>query len=172
MRVPYTDTTPPVVTLGTITAINSLTFQVALNFSEAITRSSFTAADVMTNINNGMVRVTGDDSNGADIVLIITHDGTVPTIVVSIPGRTFTDQAGNLNAASSEARVAYADDIRPDVTLSDLPDSHDGMSAVYGDKVTVSEPVTSFVVSDFSADLSAGRNSHGQWHHLYGNHHA
>ena len=134
------DTAAPTVDILNAPAATNGTFPVTFEFSEDVT--GFDATDViLTNATLNDFTVVDGNTYTANV----TPDGT-GDITLDINANVVADSANNGNSAATQAAVIY-DDVAPDVTINNAPDTINSTASVTVD-VVFSEDVNDFTAGD------------------------
>lgn len=121
------DTTPPTVTVSDNVSAPTTTGDVVFTFSfSENVGDSFDSGDISV---SGGSKGTLTKVNNTTYTLVVTPAGASGTISVSVAAGSFSDRAGNVNAASASAQQAFG--APPKVQMS-LPVSFDADNVDYG----------------------------------------
>ncbi|MFN7011206.1 MAG: beta strand repeat-containing protein, partial [Allorhizobium sp.] len=132
------DSTPPTVSIGTLTGPTGGEYTATITLSEAST--DFEVGDLT--LVNATAAMSGSGTTYT-VTLTPSADGTLS---VTVPAGAFTDAAGNANTASNTASAIY-DATSPTVSIGTLSGPTGGE---YTATITLSEASTDFVVGDLT----------------------
>ena len=139
------DGTAPTVLLQNVPALSSGAFTATIQFSESV--SGFTVADIAA----GNASLSGFTAVDADTYTVLVSPQTDGTFTLNVSAGVAVDNAGNGNAAATQASGQF-DGTAPSLAISNVPADTNGAFVA---TIQFSEAVSGFAVSDISVSNAA-----------------
>lgn len=139
------DSIPPTVNMSTNNLTVTGSFNVSVQFSEAI--ADLTTEDFL--VENGTIENLEGDGTAYEATISPITGGTV---TVKIPMNVVTDLEGNGNLASGQLMVTFVDSEKPTVELTT---DEEWVDSIFEVKIQFSEPIVGLELNDFNVSNGA-----------------